>query len=140
MKNLIIAIVLLIALSVYFSYFGYSPMEITNPDGYIPRHKGDSGLIVPSDGELLANTNGNPEPIPERSEDERTEKAEVTEVTEVTEETSEEIHTENIRKDKNKMGGMLMAFWHGVAAVLIGEASALLVAFAWTKIIGGKDA
>ena len=37
------------------------------------------------------------------------------------------------------MNEVMIAFWHGVAAVLIGEVSALLVAVAWMKIRGGKD-
>lgn len=143
MKNLIISIVLLIALIFYFSCFGYSPMETTNPDGYAPRHKGDSGLIIPGDGELLAEVSFEPESAPERlerTEDEQTGEAEVTEITEtVTEETSEEIHTENITKEKNKMDGVVIAFWHGVAAVLIGEASALMVAIALLKIKGSVN-
>ena len=40
--------------------------------------------------------------------------------------------TEVIKKEQN-MNDMLLMFWHGVIAVLIGEASALLVTFAWRK-------
>lgn len=147
MKNLIIALVLTIALSVYFSCFGYCPAETTKQNGFGTQHKGDSGLIIPGDGELLADTVIEPESMPERSEHERTDEAEVNEVAEASEETteetseetSEEIHTEILTKEKNKMGGMLISFWHGVAAVLIGETSALMVAIAWMKIRGGKD-
>ena len=32
------------------------------------------------------------------------------------------------------MDGMLLSFWHGVAAVLIGETVCLMVACAWMKI------
>jgi hypothetical protein len=136
MKDLIIAAVLLMALIINFSFCGYSPMEIVNGSG--THQKGDSGLIVPGKGDALAKTIIEPESIPERSE--RADKAETAEVTEVTEVTSEVIHTENIRKDKVKMEGMLISFWHGVAAVLIGETSALMVAIAWMKIRGNKDA
>lgn len=37
------------------------------------------------------------------------------------------------------MTEVMIAFWHGVASVLIGEASALLVAVAWMRIRGDRN-
>lgn len=36
------------------------------------------------------------------------------------------------------MDGIILSFWHGVVAVLIGETSALMVAIAWMKIRNRK--
>ena len=43
---------------------------------------------------------------------------------------------ENEKEENATMNEVMIAFWHGVASVLIGEASALLVALAWMKIRG----
>ena len=47
---------------------------------------------------------------------------------------SEAIFTETIKEEKDSMNEWMVAFWHGVAAVLLGECAALLVAAAWLKI------
>lgn len=126
MKTLIYTLVLTIALSVFFSCLGYYPTEVKENNGYGTQHKGDSGLIIPGDGELLADTIIGPESTPEPLQG-------VEETKEETE-TTEEIQTEIITKEINNMDGMLLSFWHGVAAVLIGETVALMVATAWMKI------
>jgi hypothetical protein len=122
-----------------FSFSDYRPTEKPNGNGYGTKHKGDSGLILPGDGEEMANTNIEPESIPELPE-----KTEVAYKNTATEETTEERKSESEettkenKEEHNKVNEMIIAFWHGVAAVLIGEASALMVAFAWMKIRGGK--
>lgn len=130
MKNLIYTLVLSIALTVFFSCLGYYPTETKENIGSGTQYKGDSGLIIPGDGELLADTIIEPENATEPSQG--------------MEETKEETHTETIRnynktitKEKNNMDGMLLSFWHGVAAVLIGETVCLMVACAWMKIRKG---
>lgn len=127
MKTLIYTVVLSIALTVFFSCLGYYPTETKEKNGSGTQYKGDSGLIIPGDGELLADTIIEPESTPEPSQG--------------MEETEEKTHTETIRnynktitKEKNNMDGMLLSFWHGVAAVLIGETVCLMVACAWMKI------
>lgn len=45
----------------------------------------------------------------------------------------------NKKEDSTSMDEMVIAFWHGVASVLIGEANALLVAMAWSKIRGERN-
>lgn len=131
MKNLIYTLVLSIALTVFFSCLGYYPTETKEDIGSGTQYKGDSGLIIPGDGELLADTIIEPESTPEPSQG--------------MEETEEETQTETIRnynktitKEKNNMDGMLLSFWHGVAAVLIGETVCLMVACAWMKIRRGE--
>ena len=136
MKNIIIAVVLLIALSIYFSFFGNAPVETALQNGFGTQHKGDSGLIIPGDGDSLANTIIEPENASEPSRG--MEETEVTKVTEVTVSETEMVQKEITTKEKNNMDGILLSFWHGVATVLIGETVALMVAVAWMKIRGGK--
>lgn len=131
MKNFIIAVVLLIALSLYFSFFCNAPVETALQNGFGTQYKGDSGLIIPGDGDSLANTIIEPENAPEPLQS--MEETEVTKVTEISEETTKEI-----KEVHNKMDGILLSFWHGVATVLIGETVALMVAIAWMKIKGCK--
>lgn len=125
MKDSLISLALTIALVALFSFVD-CPIESTRESGSGTQFKGDSGLIIPGDGDLLADTIIEPESTPELPEDQTAE----TEATEVT----KDIHTEIIKEEQNKMDGMLIAFWHGVAAVLIGETIALMVAMAWVKI------
>lgn len=130
MKNFIIAVVLLIALSIYFSFYGNAPVETAFQNGFGTQRKGDSGLIIPGDGDLLANTIIEPENALEPSQG-----------MEETEETITETITnynKTTTKEKNNMDGILLSFWHGVATVLIGETVALMVAIAWMKIKGCK--
>ena len=51
---------------------------------------------------------------------------------------TEEIPTKTEMEVKSKMENVVLAFWHGVATVLLGETVALMVAVAWIKI-RGKD-
>lgn len=128
MKDFITAVILAVVLITLFSYTEYNlPTKITE-NGYA-KYKGDSGLIIPGKGEELANTNIEPELPREQAEEETAVETEATEETEIT---SEKNHTE-VKGEHKNMNSMIIAFWHGVAAVLIGEVSALLVAFAWMK-------
>lgn len=130
MKNFIISIVITLALICYFSFCGCTPMETQSADGYTPRYKGDSGPIIPGDGDLLADSIIEPgnttEPPQSMGETEKT-------ITETMTKTNK-----TITREKNKMDGIVLSFWHGVATVLIGETVALMVAVAWMKI-KGKD-
>lgn len=131
MKNLIYTLVLTVALTAFFSCLGYYPTEDTRKSGSGTQYKGDSGLIIPGDGELLADTIIEPESTPEPSV------ADKMTSTEPTADNMEAVQTEIITKEKNNMDGMLLSFWHGVAAVLIGETVCLMVACAWMKIRRG---
>lgn len=133
MKNLIYTLVLSIALTVFFSCLGYYPTETKENIGSGTQYKGDSGLIIPGDGELLADTIVAPASTPEPSEAVVVKNA----TTEPTVSEMEMVQNEIKTKEKNKMDGMLLSFWHGVAAVLIGETVCLMVACAWMKIRRG---
>ena len=128
MKNLIYTLVLTVALTAFFSCLGYYPTKTKENIGSGTQYKGDSGLIIPGDGELLADTIIESESTPEPSQGMEETKEETKETEETSKETSKEV------KEKNKMDGMLLSFWHGVAAVLIGETVCLMVACAWMKI------
>lgn len=141
MKNFIFSVFLLCVLTALVSWVDYRPTEKLHGYGPGTEHKGESGLVVPGDGEEMANTNIEPGSIPEPPEDEQEGGTQVmddikTQIekikTGITPYSPEEITMEEL----NKMD--ITAFWHGVAAVLIGEASALMVAFAWTKLRGSK--
>ena len=131
MKRIVLSFLLTAALTALVSYIDYRPSEKPTGDGYVPMFEGDSGLILPGDGEEVANTSIEPGSIPET---ESTEKFAHTSVKSVCENYDQ--NQQEITEEYNNMN--ILEFWHGVAAVLIGEASALLVAFAWMKIRGGK--
>lgn len=146
MKNFIQAMILTMVMIALVSYIDYRPEERANGGGSGMKRKGDSGLIIPGSGELMAEVSFEPmqaekrenEP-PEKTESSQAIKQATSDKTiEETQVTSEEI-TEELKEEHNKVNGMIIAFWHGVAAVLIGEASALLVAFVWMKIRGASD-
>lgn len=133
MKNLIYTLVLTVTLTAFFSNLGYYPAETKESIGYGTQYKGDSGLIVQGDGELLADTIIEPENATEPTDAYKMTSTEETFATDNSvgdKMTSTEITT----KEKNNMDGMLLSFWHGVAAVLIGETVCLMVACAWMKI------
>ena len=131
MKNLIYTLVLTIALTAFFSCLGYYPTKDTRKSGSGTQYKGDSGLIIPGDGELLADTIIEPESTPEPSE---VVISKIETTTQPTISEMEMVQNEIKTKEKNNMDGMLLSFWHGVAAVLIGETVCLMVACAWMKI------
>lgn len=134
MKELFISLIATLVLIAFFSSI-YTPFEPVSSVGYGDKKPGDSGMVLPGKGSKPAEIMSE---SPQNKTAEKTDSFVVTsEETEPTEE-SEEIHTETIKEEQNKVDGLMLAFWHGVAAVLIGEASALLVALAWSKIRGGK--
>lgn len=146
MKNFVIAVILTAALIALFSWIDYRQQmfdcvnywQQTEPtgNGSGTKRKGDSGLIIPGDGEEMANASIEPGSIPELPvETEATEKFAHTSVKSVCENYDQ--NQQEITEEYNNMN--ILEFWHGVAAVLIGEASALMVAFAWMKIRGKND-
>ena len=138
MKNLIYTLVLTVALTAFFSCLGYYPTETKEESGSGTQYNGDSGLIIPGDGELLADTIIEPENATEPLDgDELTPTDSTADSTTVSE--MEMVQTEIKTKEKNNMDGMLLSFWHGVAAVLIGETVCLMVACAWMKIRRGDN-
>ena len=127
----------MIATLILIAFFSsiYTPFEPVSSVGYGDKKPGDSGMVLPGKGSKPAEIMSE---SPQNKTAEKTDSFVVTsEETEPTEE-NEEIHTETIKEEHNKVDGLMLAFWHGVAAVLIGEASALLVALAWSKIRGNE--
>lgn len=135
MKNFVIAVMLLIALSLYFSCCGNTPLETALHNSFGTQYKGDSGLIIPGDGDSLANTIIEPENASEPLEAFATDNSIGDKMSPTV---AKNATTEITTKEKNNMDGILLSFWHGVATVLIGETVALMVAIAWMKIKGGK--
>ena len=143
MKNLIAALALIIALSAIFSWIDYRPMKTAISDGYGAMRKGDSGPVIPGDGDQLADVDILPQSVSELSEgelqeDEPAEEVEAIKV--IKQESSEESiqnQSEEAEEEENKMDGMCV-FWHAVAAILIGQLSVPLVTFLLKKIKEGK--
>lgn len=130
MKILLISLAILLSLSIAFSTVNF-PGESMTPKGSGTQHKGDSGLVIPGNGDKMAELNfvtdnkvgGKKTPTDEK----------ISTVQKESEEISEEL-----KEEHSKVDGLIIAFWHGVGAVLVGEAYALLVASAWMKIRGDK--
>lgn len=139
MKNLLFALAITAALIGLFSWMDYrKPIELGN--GYVPKHKGDSGLIVPGDGNEMANASIEPGSIQEQTAETEVVVSKIEITTDATVSEMESVaSSEKITEGKSNMNDIVLSFWHGVATVLIGETVALMVAVAWMKIRGGKN-
>lgn len=124
-KQVFISIAVLAILGVIFSASNF-PAENETPKGTGMQYRGDSGTVVPGNGA---------DPVGVIMPESLTKSEETDEA--MSDVASEEIH-EEVEEEQKIMDGWIHAFWHGVVAVLIGEASALVVAFVWMKIRGGK--
>ena len=129
MKDLFIVIIITVVLSAVFSIFGpFSPSWDTA--GLNPRHLGDRGLALPGGGDTPA------ELTPEISEYDLYEqtKTDVGEtepgMREVENKVTGNVESELLeeKEQERNMNEIVVAFWHGVAAVLIGETCALALA------------
>lgn len=132
MKDGIFGAALTAALIVYFSLSGGAEFIPTSRTGTpIP---GASGVVLPGDvGVVLLGKGADPTDqtaicVREAAEDKP---GDIRARGKILVKISEE-------KEQDGMNDMFLAFWHGVAAVLIGEASALCVAAAWSKIKCGR--
>lgn len=136
MKDVLIGLILTLVLIAFFSSI-YTPFEpVTWGSG--DKKPGDSDMVLPGKGSKpVESMSESPQNKTEEKTDSFVVSSEETEPTEESEATSE-VASEEIKEEHNKVDGLMLAFWHGVGAVLIGEASALLVALAWSKIRGGK--
>ena len=127
MKEFLFAVLVTVVLTLIFSYT-QMPEMIMPSDGMGPKYPGNSGMVLPGKGakparmmarELIKNDR-------ESGEQVRTAQREDTE--------EEQARPEKEMEVTKTMNEIMIAFWHGVAAVLIGEAAALLVAVAWMMI------
>ncbi len=129
MKDFISTVIITLALIALVSYCDIRSTTEQTGNGYGTKHKGDSGLIIPGDGELLADTI-----VESENATEPLDGVKETPTDNATADKLESVQSEIITKEENNMDGIVLSFWHGVAAVLIGETIALMVACAWMKI------
>ena len=122
-KDLVISLLATVLLILLFSRFPEDMPPVY--DGNSPKYPGNSGTVLLGYGTEIAEV-----VIPESQESTEGATEEDNEPTVA----SEEVHIEITKEEQKSMNEIVLAFWHGVAAVLIGEASALLVAVAWMKI------
>jgi hypothetical protein len=129
MKDALIGIVLTAALIVVFS--AYAPILPTQTAyGVYPTQSGESGVVLPGAGDAFAELNP---AISEHRTDGQTEHGQ----SEAEDAATDYKQTEQSREKEQSMDEIIIAFWHGVAAVLIGEACALalglVLAAAWLR-------
>ena len=141
MKDVFIGLILTLVLIAFFSsiYTPFEPVVWGSGD----KKPGDSDMVLPGKGAKPAESmSESPQNKTEEKTDSVGDENDSTDgaTADKTESVAYEVlTTEKIKEEHNKVDGLMLAFWHGVGAVLIGEASALLVALAWSKIRGGKD-
>ena len=131
MKDIVLTVLITVALVAGFSTHGSLVESETTPKGYGTQIQGDAGMVIPGDGTepVMATIPPESEPIAE------------TQTTE-SESESEPIAPDmqiNIipKKEETNMTDIIVAFWHGVAGVLLGEAAAILIALALAKVKKG---
>ena len=146
MKDFICALIIVVVLAFLFSTNCF--LEINGKlqlSGIIPQHSGDSGMDIDGNGgepadaimaESQMKTENNTENKTEKTKEslKHSDTDKITNENSENSEDSEEFYMGAIEEEQGCMNEMLLAFWHGVMAVLIGEASALLVALAWIKV------
>lgn len=106
---------------------------VFRPFGVIgTQYPGDSGMVLPG---------GSAADMVEVPSWVETDGAETPEPSEPAEGAEDEVHTKTGTEveAKTNMGNMILAFWHGVASVLIGEMAAIVVAVAYLKIKKSGD-
>ena len=132
MKDFFYSILLAAVLSAALSFGDFSALPMPS-DGMGPKRPGNSGMVLPGKGADPAHMNS-----PELVRNDRP-SGDWIQSAETQTSSDETAQPENEKEENAAMNEVMIAFWHGVASVLIGEASALLVALAWMKIRGGKD-
>jgi hypothetical protein len=129
MKEFVIALIITTILIILFS-ISYLPSNLSKL-GSTAQYHGDSGITIQGNGsepaEIIV-----PEYQKKNMECDEAELEKVLETSDTKEINNKE--KEFYMEEKSNMSEMLIAFWHGVAAILIGEVAALAVAAMWTKI------
>lgn len=135
MKTTIQALIVAIVLIILFSASRPLGNPFKPPDGFGVQYPGDSGIVIPGDSADIVEAIAQP-------------KADQTETQKPLEnsdgmgskpQTKNEAQTETEMETKTNMGIMMLAFWHGVASVLIGEMAAIMVAMAYLRIKKAGD-
>jgi len=129
MKDLLISLLAVAVLTLLFSTDGFREDIPPLLDGNSPKYPGDSGTVLPGNGSDSVEVI-----MPESQQPTDCE----TEGKQESSTAREEIHTENTKEKEDSMNELtaaaLIGAAAGVAAVLLGETAALLVATAWLKI------
>lgn len=134
MKDLLISLLAVVVLTLLFSTDCFREDIPPLVDGNIPKYPGDSGAVLPGNGAEIVEvvTPETQQPTEGATEGEQESSA-----------AREGIHIEITKEKEDSMNELMAAALigaaAGVAALLLGEAAALLVAAAWKKIRGGKD-
>lgn len=129
MRDLLTAIILTVVLAVLLSLSAPGAVDSTQPaDGYGPQYPGDSGPVLPGGAALPAEASAS------ASDTERQEPPAAPEETQQTTQPVQTAQAVQATTGGNNHMSEMLAFWHGVAAVLIGATAALAVATAWMKI------
>lgn len=130
MKSVIQTLIVTAGLIIMFST-SHPLGNASKPMGSVgTQYPGDSGIVIPGDGADFTRLVIQPEAS----------KKEVQKTSEGSDEVKNETRAENETQPgiemevQSKMGDMMLAFWHGVASVLIGEAAAIVVAAVYKRI------
>jgi len=124
MKDVFIGISVTVVLAIGFSLFGLNVPPYP-PGGNGPRFPGDSGTVLPGGGETTEQLAE--EPFREHTGDKNGHHLETAAET-------GQFQFIQSKEEHTTMTEMLVSFWHGVAAVLIGESCALMVAAAYLRM------
>lgn len=130
MRTWILSLIGAAGLIILFSTIDFRA-GVFRPFGVIgTQYPGDSGLVLPGGGAAdMAEVAARIEP----------DGAEPPEPSEPAEEAERDCRGETEMEAKTNMGDMMLAFWHGVVSVLIGEMAAIVVAVAFLKIKKSGD-
>ena len=130
MKDFIISLIALVTLAVLFSTGGV-PEDIPGL-GNVPKYPGDSGVVIPGAGSEMAEATISESYMDTARKTEaatkRNSKSEMESST-----VRNEFYAKLIEEERATMNEIALAFWHGVAAILIGGTAALMIAIACMK-------
>lgn len=130
MKTAIQSLIVTVGLIILFST-GHPLGNTFKPLGSVgTQYPGDSGIVIPGDGADFAKLVIQPEASKKEVQKPSEGSDEVKNEAPAENETTSEIEMEV----QSKIGDMMLAYWHGVASVLIGEAAAIVVVIAYKKL------
>lgn len=136
MKDFIVSLILTAMLILLFSICCF-PEDLPPLSGGIgTQYLGDSGMVLPGGGADMAEVVMQKEVFVEERHETSAGADDAT---------GEQIPVEIEMEVQTNMGDMWLSFWYGVAAVLLGETVALMVAASWMRIYvrmksgGGKN-
>lgn len=134
-KTSIIAFLIVLALSAIFSTVG-NTYEFSGTGPFVGDTPGESGVVIPGGGEDPVEVM-TPNIDCDVNEGEFEKKADVAEgETNLPNDTIQTTQfNKYIAKEKKTVSKELIAYWHGVGTVLIGEVAAIVISFLWIKFL-----